>query len=59
MTDDRLLTAAEVAALFRVEKVTVGRWARSGRLPSVRTPGGQRRFRAADVAALLNGKEPA
>jgi excisionase family DNA binding protein len=58
MTAERLLTAAEVAALFRVGTVTVGRWALSGRLPSVRTPGGRRRYREADVAALLNEKEP-
>lgn len=48
-----LLTPAEVAVLFRVDPRTVSRWADSGRLVSVRTPGGQRRFREADIDALL------
>ncbi|MGP4030206.1 BldC family transcriptional regulator [Actinomadura sp. 3N407] len=50
---ERLLTPAEVATLFRVEPRTVGEWSRSGRLEFVRTPGGQRRYRASAVQALL------
>lgn len=48
-----LLTPGEVAAAFGVYVQTVARWARSGRLRSVRTLGGQRRFRLSDVNALL------
>ena len=48
-----LLTPAQVAALFRVDAKTVTRWARAGRLEPVRTPGGHRRYRAAQVHALL------
>ena len=48
-----LLTPGEVAALFRVDPKTVTRWAQDGRLSSVRTLGGHRRFRAAEVYALL------
>jgi excisionase family DNA binding protein len=48
-----LLTPGEVARLFRVDPKTVTRWAAQGRLPSIRTPGGHRRFRAADVHKLL------
>lgn len=48
-----LLTPGEVAALFRVDPKTVTRWAISGKLPSVKTPGGHRRYRQADVTALL------
>ncbi|NED66048.1 MerR family DNA-binding transcriptional regulator, partial [Streptomyces sp. SID10244] len=33
---------------------TVARWASSGLLGSIRTPGGHRRFREADVVELLN-----
>lgn len=51
----RLLTPAEVAALFRVDPRTVTRWAVSGRLHSIRTPGGHRRFPEKDVLALLEG----
>lgn len=54
---DRLMTPGEVANLFRVDPKTVSRWAISGRIPSVRTPGGHRRFRETDVRALLRGQE--
>lgn len=52
-SDDQLLTPAEVAALFRVAPKTVTRWAQSGKLASIRTLGGHRRYRASDVRALL------
>ncbi len=50
---ERLLTPGEVAALFRVDPKTVTRWASAGRISSIRTPGGHRRFREAEVRALL------
>lgn len=49
---DRLLTPSEVAALFRVDPKTVSRWAKAGRVSAIRTPGGHRRFRAAEIAML-------
>lgn len=60
---DPLLTPGEVAHLFRVDPKTVVRWAKAGRLPSVRTPGGHRRFRRSAVMALMlpgdqSGSEP-
>jgi len=54
--EDALLTPSEVAALFRVDPKTVTRWAASGRLASIRTPGGHRRFREPEVRALLAGE---
>lgn len=53
MDKSRPLTPGEVAALFSVTVQTVGEWAESGKLPHFKTPGGQRRFRREDVAALL------
>lgn len=50
---DRLLTPGEVAALFRVDPKTVTRWSQAGKIGSVRTPGGHRRFRESAVRALL------
>lgn len=50
-----LLTPAEVAGLFRVDPKTITRWAKDGRLTSIRTLGGHRRYDAAEVEALLNG----
>ena len=52
---DRLLTPGEVASLFRVDPKTVTRWASAGRIGSIRTPGGHRRFRESEVRALLRG----
>lgn len=50
---DQLLTPGEVASLFRVDPKTVTRWATAGRIGSIRTPGGHRRFRESEVRALL------
>lgn len=58
-TGDRLLTPSEVAALFRVDPKTVTRWAAAGRIGSVRTPGGHRRFRESEVRALLEDESGA
>jgi excisionase family DNA binding protein len=48
-----LLTPAEVASLFRVDPKTVTRWAKSGKLTSIRTLGGHRRYKESEVKALL------
>lgn len=50
---DRLLTPGEVASLFRVDPKTVTRWAAAGRINSIRTPGGHRRFRESEIRDLL------
>jgi excisionase family DNA binding protein len=52
---EALLTPAEVASMFRVDPKTVTRWAKSGKLTSIRTLGGHRRYREAEVKALLAG----
>jgi len=48
-----LLTPAEVATMFRVDPKTVTRWAKAGKLTSIRTLGGHRRYRETEVRALL------
>jgi len=50
---EKLLKPGEVAAMFRVDPKTVGRWALTGKLSSIKTPGGHRRYRASEVKALL------
>jgi excisionase family DNA binding protein len=50
-----LLTPGEVAGMFRVDPKTVTRWARDGKLTSIRTLGGHRRYLEAEVRALLTG----
>jgi len=51
---EKLLTPAEVAAMFRVDPKTVTRWAKKRLLTSVRTLGGHRRYLESEVCALLN-----
>ena len=51
---EALLTPSEVADLFRVNPKTVTRWARAGKISAVRTLGGHRRFRAAEVMKIYN-----
>ena len=48
-----LMPIGEVAELFGVTVGTVRRWDKTGRIESLRTPTGHRRFRRTDVEALL------
>lgn len=50
-----LLTPAEVASMFRVDPKTVTRWAKAGKLTSIRTLGGHRRYKESEVRGLLDG----
>ena len=52
---DSLLTPSEVAGMFAVDPKTVTRWAKAGKLTSIRTLGGHRRYRETEVRALLAG----
>ncbi|MFN8034868.1 MAG: BldC family transcriptional regulator [Acidimicrobiia bacterium] len=54
---DALLTPSEVAAMFRVNPKTVTRWARAGKISAIRTLGGHRRFRAAEIKQFLEQVE--
>ena len=55
--DDLFLTTAEAALLLLVTPATVRRWADKGRVATVRSLGGHRRFRASEVLALLEQLE--
>jgi transposase len=57
LPDDFLLKPKEVADIFGVRTTTIARWARTGRLPSKLTVGGHRRYRWAQVRALLKPVE--
>ena len=50
-----VMTPQEVAAMFRVDPKTVTRWAKAGKLDSIRTAGSHRRYRTVDVLALYHG----
>jgi len=53
METSRVLSAAEVARMFGVDPKTVARWAKAGKIPSFRTPGGHRRYYERDMLALM------
>ena len=50
---DELLTPGQVAKLFAVDPKTVSRWANAGKISSVKTLGGHRRFRAVEIRAMF------
>jgi excisionase family DNA binding protein len=47
-----LMTPKEVAQRFHVNPKTVTRWAKAGKLTSIRTLGGHRRYRKSEVDDL-------
>lgn len=50
----RWLTAAEAAEALRVDVGTLRRWAREGRIPVAKTPGGRLRFAREDLVLALS-----
>lgn len=52
-----LLTPSEVAQIFRVHPRTVTRWAKAGKLSSIRVLRNHRRYRASEVRQLLHGHD--
>ena len=50
---DRLLTLKETGKLLNVSKQTLQRWDNSGKLISVRTEGGHRRYKLSDIEKIL------
>lgn len=52
--ESRFLRTREVAILFEVSERAVTDWARKGRIPSVRTPGGHRRYPTEPIRSLLD-----
>lgn len=50
-TIDELLTVGQAARRVGVDPSTIRRWTRSGRLRAIRTPGGDRRIPAGELAA--------
>lgn len=51
------MAIGEVARCFGVAVSTVRNWELKGYITAIRTPGGQRRFRRADIEAMLTAKE--
>ncbi len=53
---DRLISIGEIAELKAVSVDTIRRWEKEGKLKSVRTDGGHRRYRLADFVEQKTGK---
>jgi excisionase family DNA binding protein len=53
------LSITEASELLGVHRTTLRRWVHEGSIPCFRTPGGHRRFRTADLAAWMEGKQTA
>jgi len=51
--EGQLLRTSDVAVLFEVSERTVSEWAKKGQIPSVRTPGGHRRYPADGIRTIL------
>jgi excisionase family DNA binding protein len=51
---NEIFSTREMARLCGVNESTIKRWADSGRLKCLKTPGGHRKFRIRDVLAFLN-----
>lgn len=54
--EEELLSAGTVAKLLAVDPKTVTRWAKDGKLISIRTPGNHRRFLKSEITAYLRGE---
>jgi excisionase family DNA binding protein len=55
--DEQLMSPGEVARALGVDSRTVARWTREGRIAAIRTPGGERRYRRADVDEQIAASE--
>lgn len=51
--EGQMLRTSDVAMLFEVSERTVSEWAKKKQIPSVRTPGGHRRYPAEGIRWLL------
>jgi excisionase family DNA binding protein len=51
--EGQLLRTSDVAVLFEVSERTVSEWAKKGQIPSVRTPGGHRRYPAEGIRWMI------
>ena len=51
------LSLTEASERLGVHQTTLRRWADAGEIPCFRTPGGHRRFRAADLGSWIEGRQ--
>jgi excisionase family DNA binding protein len=51
-----LIGSSEAARLLCVDRDTIRRWAKTGKLNSIKMPSGTRKFRRADIEEILSGE---
>lgn len=56
LLSEELLTPQELSQMLRVDPKTCTRWAKAGRVHTVRTMGGHRRFYLREIEALVRGE---
>lgn len=56
MSEDWVSTG-QASYMLRVSVPTIVRWEQQGKLESVRTPGGQRRYKRVDIERIAEAKE--
>lgn len=52
---DQTMTPGEVAKAFGVDPKTVSKYGKTGKLASIRTPGGHRRYSRQQVEHIMRG----
>lgn len=57
-SDDALVALGDGAALIGVSRTTLRKYANDGRIPVAWTPTGYRRFKVADLRALITEVNP-
>ncbi len=58
MTDDEFLTANDVAALLKVNELTVRNWLDRGQITALRIGPRRVRFRRSDINAFIEARNP-
>ena len=54
--ENRLLKITEAAKVMGVSVSSLRRWEKEGKISSVRTPGGHRRYRISDIEKFQRGE---
>jgi putative resolvase len=55
---EKLYTTGELAKIFGVSYVAVKKWAYSGKIKYIKTPGGKYRYPESEIKRLLGEKAP-
>lgn len=54
---EELITPQELSQMLRIDAKTTTRWAKAGKIHSLRTIGGHRRFYLKEIEAMVRGEK--